>query len=144
MSDNRFKEKMTLEEFQSFVIAQDDDEDYDESGYVAVLHGDDAAIGHYGHCSCYDTFTDLCGGSISDYYTEGIPTFDWYGSAAQLCEMASMKLDPSMPERKANPDDWDYDHLIEMYKQVMAYYKETSYLNSDVYFSSRKEPEQEL
>lgn len=43
---------MKREDFENSVIAQDDDNDYQESGYVAcVFSGGKAAITGYSHCS---------------------------------------------------------------------------------------------
>lgn len=105
--------------FSSSIIGQHDDEDYSESGYVAVRVGDWCAIAAYGHCSCYDTWTDITGGDISDDMGSGPIKWDWQGTYAELLDMARRVADPAMPERDANPDDSDYDHLVEMYRQVL-------------------------
>lgn len=113
---------MTREEFEASIIGQDDDEDYDESGYVAgVLPEGVAYIGRYSHCSCYGTFESLCGGGVSDSYTEGTPTFDWSGDPDEMVRMANRKADPAMPIRSANPADHDYDHLCKVYEQILEW-----------------------
>lgn len=106
--------------FEKSIIAQDDDEDYEESGYVVVRIGDWCAIGAYGHCSCYDTWADLTGGGISDDEGPNPPSWKWQGSYEQLVDMAKRKADPAMPEREANPEDFDYDHLCKVYEQVLS------------------------
>lgn len=95
------------------IIAQDDDCDYSESGYVIIYDVVEKkyAIGRYSHCSCYGTWS-----ALGDW--------SWIGSKRQLIKMAKNKLDPDMPERKADPADYDYDHLEEVYKQVLKYFKE--------------------
>ena len=90
------------------VIAQHDDNDYEESGYVVVhdLVTDEYALGNYAHCSCYGTWEALSG-------------WNWIGTKKDLIKLAKNRLDPDMPEREANPEDYDYDHLVEVYKQVL-------------------------
>lgn len=108
------------EDLQKLTIAQDDDNDYDESGYVVVTDGKSAAIARYGHCSCYGTWTDLSG-------KDGAIHFDWTGSLRQLKKMAVEKLDPhnSLPgKRKADPSDMDYDHLMNVYQQVIEWFED--------------------
>ena len=103
---------------QHAVIGQNDD----ESGWVACVFPDGkAAIGQYSHCSCYGTFDDLCGGSIGDWMENGTPSFTWSGTVAELVAMAERTADPAMPERAADPSDYDYDHLVECYRQVIAW-----------------------
>lgn len=120
--------RMTREQFQQAVVGQADDEDWEESGYVACVFGGLAVIGHYSHCSCYGTFDDLCGGGISELFEEGEPSWDWSGSVAELRDMASRTADPAMPDRVADEDDHDYRHLVNMYQQVQEHFsrEETS------------------
>ncbi len=94
-----------------FVIAQDDDNDWDESGYVVVanVETDQAAIGNYNHCSCYGT------------WDEGHPTWNWEGTISELIHIAENKLDPDMTTRTASSSDSDYDHLMEVYSQVIEW-----------------------
>jgi len=105
----------TRDEFIDAVIAQDDDNDYDESGYVAVVIGDEAALSKYGHCSCYDTWDDLTG--------NGSPRWDWTGTVEELVQLARGKKDPSLPERTAMSKDYDYDHLMEVYRQIIEWHE---------------------
>ena len=116
--------RLTKEEFENSIIAQDDDEDYSESGYVACVFPDgQAALGHYGHCSCYGTFEDLCGGGISDYFSEGDASFTWLGTVVELVALAERKGDPGLPNRAANTKDYDYDHLMSLYEQILEWNK---------------------
>lgn len=105
------------------VIAQDDDGDYDESGWVAWVVGDVAYLGNYGHCSCYGTFDALCGGGVGDCINEGTPSFQWSGTVAALIALAESKGDPNMAGRTADPKDCDYDHLMNVYAQVIEWSK---------------------
>jgi hypothetical protein len=107
----------TYEDLERLTIAQDDDCDYDESGYVVVYDGKEAAIGRYGHCSCFGTASALrC-------KTTGILIYDWYGTVEELLKMARYKLDPhyTLGSRKADKNDCDYDHLIKCYAQVLKW-----------------------
>lgn len=116
------KTHWTREDFDRAVIAQDDDNDYDESGYVVAVDGTDAGIASYSHCSCFGTFESLCGGGISDSYDKGDITWTWFGSVAELVRLAANGLDPNMPERAVNPADYDADHLLKCYEQVLAWH----------------------
>jgi uncharacterized protein (TIGR02996 family) len=116
--------RMTGKQFSAGIVGQDDDNDYDESGWVAVVVGDRAYLGHYGHCSCYGTWESLCGGGVSDYFQENEemqPTWDWVGTPDELVEMARRLADPALPSRTAMEADRDYDHLCMMYKQVVEW-----------------------
>lgn len=114
---------MTKKSFQDHVIAQDDDGDYEESGYVAVVIDGHAYLSRYGHCSCYTTFTSLTGGGISDSNEEGDIHWDWAGTVPELLDMAKRIADPVMPQRQALTDDCDYDHLAEVYRQVLQWHE---------------------
>lgn len=114
----------TRRQFQAAIIAQDDDNDYSESGYVAVVVGDQAALASYGHCSCYGTWDSLCGGGVGDYFDEDSvqsPRWDWEGSVDELVRMAARRADPRLPQRDANPEDYNYDHLVKVYDEVIAW-----------------------
>lgn len=153
---------VTREWFLNHIIAQHDDQDYQESGYVVLVwtgsieqgsvnqdpdsvtqelgsveqdHGiqdpgsanrdpGSAIICHYSHCSCYGTFDDLCGGEISDWFEEGDIRVDWQGTVSELLVMANGVRDPFMPDRVADPKDYDYDHLLSVYAQVLSYFNQ--------------------
>jgi hypothetical protein len=114
------------EKFQACIIAQDDDNDYDESGYVAVVDGDFAAISRYGHCSCYGTWTAICGGGVCS--DGGTPNWDWTGTVLELIDMAERCADPALPARTADPKDYDYDHLVNVYTQIKEWVKKRAAL----------------
>jgi hypothetical protein len=114
------------EKFQNCIIAQDDTNDYDESGYVAVVDGDFAAISRYGHCSCYGTWTAICGGGICSSGDTGTPEWDWTGTVAELLDMAERCADPAMPARTANSEDCDYGYLVNVYSQIKDWAKKRS------------------
>lgn len=107
--------------FQKSIIAQDDDGDYSESGWVAVVVGDWAALTKYGHCSCYDTWASITGGGISDDEGPDQPHWDWSGNVTDLVRMAENKTDPALPGRLASEEDYDYDHLMKVYEQVLKW-----------------------
>lgn len=109
--------KMTKEQFKKSIIAQDDDGDYSESGYVAVVFRNKAHLGKYSHCSCFDTVEALC-----DELT-GIFCFLWSGSVAELVKMAKNRLDPAMPKRVSDENDCDYDHLMAVYAGILQWKK---------------------
>jgi hypothetical protein len=108
------------DKFLAAIIAQHDDEDYQESGYVIVNIGDWYALSRYGHCSCFGTWADLTGGGISDDEGPDDPRWDWQGTREQLLDMATRRADPAMPDRNADPKDYDYDHLVNVYDQILA------------------------
>ncbi len=111
------------EDLEKITIAQDDDNDYEESGYIAVYDGKRCAIARYGHCSCYGTFTAL---SNQDRSKSGNGIiWDWIGTKRQLLNMAWKKLDPHSPfgNRKADEKDNDYDHLMNVYQQILEWNK---------------------
>ena len=95
------------------VVAQDDDyegiEHCSESGYVVVKDNttNEYAIGRYSHCSCYGTWSAM-------------GCWSWVGTREELLKMATNRLDPDMPEREADPEDYDYDHLVSVYQQVLG------------------------
>jgi len=105
--------------FRQSIVAQDDDCDYSESGWVAVVVGDWAALTKYGHCSCYDTWADITGGGISDNEGPEEPRWDWQGTVDGLVRLAKNKLDPALTDRVASTEDYDYDHLMKVYEQIL-------------------------
>ncbi len=115
---------ITRKQFESAIIAQDDDNDYSESGWLAVIIGGDAALAKYGHCSCYGTWESLNGGGISDHF-EGeelrSPAWDWSGTPDDLVTLAKLNGDPFIPGRTSDPNDIDADHLAKVYAQIVAW-----------------------
>ena len=111
--------RFTREKFKEAIFAQADSGDYDCSGYVVCLVGDVYALAKFGHCSCYDTFEDLADTSYSDDNAEYDLSFDWTGTEAELRDMAQRKADPTMPGRSADPKDYDYEHLTDVYATVL-------------------------
>lgn len=107
---------LTRENWYGAVIARQDSGGYDPSGYIAVVNGDEAAIAHFSHCSCYGTATALCG----DGQELG---FNWSGTVAELVDMARRKADPDMPSRAADETDYDYHDLMTVYEQVLDWAK---------------------
>lgn len=126
-------QKVTGKEFKESIIAQDDDGDYRESGYVACVfkRGDErfACLFHYSHCSCYDTWASICGGGISNYPEENEimePAWDWLGSVEELVEKAKNDMDPTLGWRKNDDRDDDVDHLREAYRQILEWHEKDS------------------
>jgi len=107
---------LTYDNFREYVVAQDDDCDYSESGWLALIHEGTAYLARYGHCSCYDTLEGL--GIDKNYMSSN--WFVWSGSVDGLISMAERKADPAMPERIADSEDCDYDHLMTVYKDVLG------------------------
>ena len=98
------------------IIAQDDDCDYEESGYI-VFYCEDlnvCLIYPYSHCSCFSTGSSIERGDFNP---------SWSGNRDELLNIAENRWDFSLPGREANSDDYDYDHLIEVYKQILKYFK---------------------
>lgn len=107
------------DKFGAAVIAQDDDNDYQESGWVACILDGRAYLARYSHCSCFGTESALAGGGVSDM-GEAMLTMDWEGTPAELLAMARRKADPNMPDRTSVDADYDHDHLMKVYEQVIA------------------------
>lgn len=105
------------------VIAQHDDQDWEESGYVVWYWGDIFRIDAYSHCSCYGTWTSIFGRSVSENADKSPDSYRslWQGSADDLVAMAKRCSDPAMPERVADVKDSDFDHLQGVYEQVIAW-----------------------
>jgi len=104
--------KMTGTQYENSVIAQDDSGGYDPGGYVAGIFNGVAFLSRFDHCSCYGTWTALQG-------KNGI-CLDWVGKPSELIEMAERIADPAIPERAADPQDYDYRYLVDVYKQILA------------------------
>lgn len=99
-------------QLRNHVIAQDDDNDYSESGWVAVVVDGMAALARYSHCSCYSTWDTL---------DSNLRKWDWFGTPDQIVELAKNDMDPYLPERQS--DKKDYDHLRSVYDQIIEWDK---------------------
>lgn len=102
----------------AFEIARMDAEmirgpEYENWGFIAFLDGNRAAISKFGHCSCYGTWDDEGGGS----------TPLWEGTKAELKKLATKKLDPTIPFRPLDVQDYDYQHLSGLYENVLKYFQ---------------------
>lgn len=111
---------LTKSNFDACVIGQDDDDDYDESGWVALSWNGHAAIACYAHCSCYGTVSAIFDGGVNDPGGD-VPNLTWTGSEDELVEMAKGTRDPHIPGRQATEDDCDFDHLVKCYQQVIEW-----------------------
>lgn len=109
--------------FQRSIVAQHDDQDYQESGYVAVVVGQWAALTKYGHCSCYDTWADITGGGISDDEGPNDPRWDWTGTPDELVAIAKAGEDHCLKGRPIDVQDYDFDHLAEVHRQIIEWDK---------------------
>ena len=105
------------ESFRNYVIAQDDDNDYQESGWVTVRDGNWCGLALYSHCSCDDTLDVLRSGGENNIRNL---RWNWTGTWLQLRRLAREQGDPDMPGRKADPKDCDFDHLSAVYQQILA------------------------
>ena len=101
----------TPAELASATIAQDGDDDYESSGYIVARRGEQVGIARYSHNSCYDTF-DVLANTDGEWERSGRISWLWVGPLPELVTMAKRRADPALPERAANPKDYDYDHLI--------------------------------
>lgn len=107
INELRFKEQDRYE-----IVAQDGDIDcvYEASGWVIIrdLKEDRYAMGNYSHCSCCDTW-----GALDN-------SWDWEGTKEELIVLAKGKFDPNMPDREADPEDYDYERLVSVYEEVLS------------------------
>lgn len=106
----------TEEELQNAIIAQNDDNDYQESGWLAFCFSDDVCgLIAYSHNSCYGTWE-----SITENDHENTIYPNWIGTKEQLIKMAKQQIDPDMYGRKIDPnEDYDADHLLNVYKEIL-------------------------
>ncbi len=93
----------------NMIARESDDESYSASGWVACVNGEKAEMSAFSHCSCYDTWDGL-GAS-------------WTGTVDEMLSMAKEELCPVMPSRKLNSDDYDYNYVIGLYKQIIEWDK---------------------
>lgn len=119
--------KITEELFKKSIIAQKDDDDYEESGYVVLNIDNTIYLFDYSHCSCYSTFEVITDFNDQSYNDEGdkeanidiMPLFE--GSIEDFKAMAIHKSDLHMPERKSHLDDCDYEKLHSVYTQFLKW-----------------------
>lgn len=111
-------------DFINNIIAQSDNDDWQESGWVCWKHNDTYFLAPYSHCSCYGTYEGLSAQDFGYTYVDDSTISDlnytWSGTREDLLNMAKNKLDPAMPERKALPEDYDYQHLMNVYSQIQS------------------------
>ena len=112
--------KQDRDKFLDHVIAQDDDNDCEENGWVAVVIGDWAALTSYGHCSCYDTWASITGGGAG-IEPRHDPKWDWTGTVSDLVKLARETRDPVMPDRAMDEKDCDFDRLMKVYAQIIEW-----------------------
>ena len=121
--NQRTHPQVSSSEWESSVIAQASSGGYDPSGWIAWVHDGRAYLSTYGHCSCYGTFTALCGGGISDYLEIGEPGFVWSGTPNQMVKLAKKKADPHRPDREADKEDYCYQYLMDVFDTILAWDK---------------------
>lgn len=92
------------------VLRADNDECYENSGYLLLQEGDQFCIGHISHCSCTGTW---CNSGPAGGLGLG-----WEGNLSELRALVEGNLDPDMPERQANKDDYGYNYLMDLYQQI--------------------------
>ncbi|RTK93415.1 MAG: hypothetical protein EKK64_10255 [Neisseriaceae bacterium] len=120
---------LKYEEFVKSKIAQDDDDNiHQESGYLVIEKDSMYSFFKYSHCSCFDTWD--CIKMKSEIYKEDakeswnnlyVLSPLWIGNRQDLDKMVRFRLDPNFPDRKADPEDFDYDHLMNVYNQLEVY-----------------------
>lgn len=111
-------------DFINNIIAQSDNDDWQESGWVCWKHNDTYYLSRYSHCSCYGTYEALSdndsGYSCFDISHISNLSYSWSGTREELLNMAQNKLDPDMSGREALPEDYDYQHLMNVYSQIQS------------------------
>lgn len=120
--------RMASKEFLASVVAQDDDDDYEEIGYVVCVVERQglriALLAKYGHNSVHDTWSDLCQDFDGDYLNDKPddvvchPRWIWIGSVEEFLGLARNDADPTIPTRKNADEDYQVDHLRAVYRQV--------------------------
>lgn len=112
ITPKQINDLMWEEQDQYEIVAQDGDIDcdYEASGWVIIkdLKVDKYAMGNYSHCSCFGTWD-----ALDD-------SWDWEGTKEELIALATGKFDPHMPDREANPEDYDYARLVSVYQEVLG------------------------
>lgn len=93
------------ETYKNEIYRNDRPDSYENSGYVLCREGDTFVLFDFSHCSCYGTY-------------EGIDN-RWEGTLEQLINMAERIADIDIPERSADPKDYDYQCLCNVYEWVL-------------------------
>lgn len=113
--------KMSGKQFSASTVAQDDDQDYSESGYVVCVNGDIASVFNYFHCSCYGTWKAISGSYEGDSEMDVTPL--WEGTVGDLAVKAQAGECLVFPGRLvADTDDYDKDHLLKVYQDYLVWY----------------------
>lgn len=116
---------MTREEFDNSIIAYiGGDEPYENSGYIAFTKDNVYYLTGFSHCSCYGTFTAICGGGYSHNDNINYINYFWKGSLIELINLAKNSLDPYLPTRTIESQDFDSQQLLELYRQIIEKYSE--------------------
>lgn len=120
--------KIDVKLFEKSIIAQDDDNDYEESGYAVCYFPNEnkVALFSYSHCSCFGTWESISGSTESSYdehTTDREVNPVWEGTPNEFIHLAEHKLDPAMPSRESSNEDYDHDHLMNVYTQGLEYFK---------------------
>ena len=112
--------ELTGHEFRQSIWSQHDSGGYGPSGWLCGVHGKIAYIAQFSHCSCYGTWEAVVGADLDDY-GDSVEKFDpdWTGTLDELMVMADRQLDPAMPSRKIDGEDWDAAYLMAMYDEVL-------------------------
>ncbi len=104
---------LTSRNYHQHIIGRGDwsPDHYESGGWVALLKDGKAVLSAFSHCSCYGTWE----GMHDDR--------DWEGTPRELLAMAVAVRDPTMPERFAAEDDYDYPQLKQAYDEVVEYFR---------------------
>ena len=121
-------ELIKQQDWQASIIAVGrHDDDYSDSGWICWHVGSTFYLAQFSHCSCYGTWESLAGEKGEGYWDEnddfiqqGRPEAAWAGTYNELLLMASKGIDPCLPDRTADPEDYDYAQLIDCYRQIQA------------------------
>ena len=97
-------------ELEDYTVARGDSgQDYEISGFVAVVQNGEAAIASFMHCSCYGT-------------VEGIDDcWDWTGTPDEMVALATQEGCLVFDNRTLSPKDYDYPWLKECYDAILAW-----------------------
>lgn len=114
-----------VDEWEECIIARDDSDGYDPSGWIIVVKDGMAGITKFGHCSCYGTLTDLGVDGSSRWHNRVIdfePELDYECGIDEMYLMAKNKIDPDFRDRTADEKDYDYKYLAATYAEYIEWY----------------------